>query len=346
MEDLTFCKEMLKDVSRTFAIPIGMLRERLEIAVTCGYLLCRIVDTVEDEATLSLDEKDALYADFLEVIERGIPASEFSARFSDSVALQNQDSDHVLCRDLGRVMNVMQTLPSAYQEVIVSWVGEMVRGMSIYSHRPVGPDGLIALASLSDLERYCYFVAGTVGHMLTELFILELPDLETPELMALKRHSESFGLGLQLVNILKDITDDRARGWSFVPRLLSEASNLPVSDLLEPVNRRTAHQVVEPIFQLAEAALENAFSYCLAIPKEQPDIRLFCLLPLWMAVRTLVHARGNDAQFIADQPVKIDRAEVTRLVQDCMLRCGDDEALRESFAALSSPEPTGQVINA
>ena len=85
------------------------------------------------------------------------------------------------------------------------------------SHRRPGADGLNALLTMGDLERYCYFVAGTVGHMLTELFIDAVPRDDTRR-QEMQTHAEAFGLGLQLTNILKDITDDRARSTSFILR--------------------------------------------------------------------------------------------------------------------------------
>ena len=77
-------------------------------------------------------------------------------------------------------------------------------------------------------------------------------------------------------------------------------------------------------------------------------MRLFCLLPLWMAARTLVHARGNDAMFTAGQAVKISRAEVEQLINECVQNARDDVALRNGYAQLwqapaSSPRPAATV---
>ena len=72
----------------------------------------------------------------------------------------------------------------------------------------------------------------------------------------------------------------------------------------------------------------------LAIPSDQQALRLFCLLPLWMAVRTLVHARGNDAMFTAGDAVKIERAEVEQLIADCLANARKDDALRQRYDAL------------
>ena len=332
MDDWNFCKASLREVSRTFAIPIGMLRERLEVAVTCGYLLCRTVDTIEDAADLDADARDQLYATFLRVVERG----ESPERFAELAArhLVGEGPDEVLARNLPRVMRAFGALPRALQTVVLAWVGEMGRGMAIYSQRRPGPDGVVALLTIRDLERYCYFVAGTVGHMLTDLFLAEVEGLDAERRHRLRTHAEEFGLGLQLVNILKDITDDRERNVSFIPRAVCAEGGLSISELLAAGRRADAHAALAPVFDRARSALASAFEYCMALPPEARDVRLFCLLPLWMAVRTLAHAQRNDAQLVAGQAVKITREEVGRIIAECQRCCSDDAAIRAAWAAL------------
>ena len=334
MSDWEYCTRSLRDVSRTFSQPIEMLEEKARIAVTCGYLLCRIADTVEDHPTLPHAQRDRLYAEFLAVVERGEPPEVFERSFAEIIPEDTPET--LLCRSLGRVIRVFRTLPPSYQAACAPWVAEMTRGMAIYSHRVTGSDGLTAVLTLDDLERYCFFVAGTVGHLLTGVFELELMDLPPERRAVLHRTAESFGLGLQLVNILKDVTDDWARGVSYVPRAAAEAVGLPLSDLLSPERRSQAHAAVAPMFDRAHRHLDEAFAYCLAIPPTARAIRLFCLLPLWMAVRTLSHARGNDAQFTPGAPVKITREEVATLISDCVARCQDDDALRAGYHRLAA----------
>lgn len=341
--DLRFCSERLFEVSRTFVRPIEMLPGDLRTAVTCGYLLCRIADTIEDHPKLPIAERDGLYAAFLDVLERQAPAERFAELWSK---VDHQGPEHVLCLGLPRVMRVFWKLPRALQDATVPWVAEMTRGMALYSHRPRGVDGIAALHTPEDLDRYCYYVAGTVGHMLTALFSTELRDLPAPRALVLRENAEAFGLGLQLVNILKDVTDDRERGISFIPRTSCEAQGIGVADLTDPAHRARAHAAVFPIFEHARLQLDRALEYVLALPVKPEGIRLFCLLPLWMAVRTLVHARGNDAMFIADRPVKIARAEVEQLIADCVRFASDDEALRERYARLwlADPFPAAEVV--
>ena len=46
--DWKFCNESLKKVSRSFALSIMVLEGDLRKCITIGYLLCRIIDTIED----------------------------------------------------------------------------------------------------------------------------------------------------------------------------------------------------------------------------------------------------------------------------------------------------------
>ncbi|MBO6939314.1 MAG: squalene/phytoene synthase family protein [Deltaproteobacteria bacterium] len=330
-QDRGFCRESLLAVSRTFARPIEMLPGDLGTAVTCGYLLCRIADTVEDNEFFTIPERDERYAAFLAALEGPADAPEvqaFEALFRD---VDGVPAELELCRNLSRVLRVFRALPEGMQVKTQRWVAEMTRGMQIYSHRAVGDDGLTAVYTLSDLERYCYFVAGTVGHMLTDLFVESIDDVGGATEMALRERCESFGLGLQLVNILKDVTDDRARDVSYVPRTNAAKAGIDLEVLVDPSHREAAHAAVAPLFDRAQEHLDQALEYTLAVPAEHTAVRLFCLLPLWMAVRTLVHARGNDAMFTAGEPVKIARSEVEKLIADCLASASDDDALRTHY---------------
>ncbi|MFW6050128.1 MAG: FAD-dependent oxidoreductase [Myxococcota bacterium] len=335
--DWAFCESSLGEVSRTFARPIAMLPGDLRTAVTCGYLLCRIADTVEDHPTLPTVERDALYDALLGVLERGDAPEAFARRFRRHVP--GDGPDHRLCCELPRVWRTFRALPDDLQQRTTPWVAEMTRGMQIYSHRTAAADGLYALHTVEDLQRYCYFVAGTVGHMLTELFLARMQGADRDRATRLREDAEAFGMGLQLVNILKDVTDDRARGVSFVPRTACAREGLDVRDLVSPGHRDGAHAAVAPLFDLAHRMLDRALRYTLAIPPAEKGIRLFCLLPVWMAARTLLHARGNDAMFESGRPVKIAREEVEALIADCLLVCQDDAAIRERYAALWNPAP-------
>ncbi len=334
--DWDFCTTSLRQVSRTFSRPIEVLPGDLRKAVTCGYLLCRIIDAVEDNEAFTIGERDERYRGFHDVIQNASDATDFEQSW---LGLGGSPPHEIeLCSQIHRVTAVLDTVPTEMRGAVLRWVTEMARGMQIYSHRPADRDGITAPSTSEDLQRYCYFVAGTVGHMLTELFVSQMElEPESDVARRLAEHAESFGTGLQLVNILKDITDDLHRGWSFVPRSLCRAQGLRHRELTDPNHRHAAHRVVIPLFDLTRLNLDRALNYALAVPAQHREIRLFCLLPLWLAVKTIGTAYRNDAMFIIGQEVKISRREVDEAISLCMAGCTDDALLRDEYEAMWTP---------
>src|SRR5208282_2616372 len=106
------------------------------------------------------------------------------------------DPELLLSTNLPVVMRVLDLQNDATRATLVRWVAEMARGMALYVFRQPGADGIVALETVPDLERYCYFVAGTVGHLLTDLFLEEMgSDADSEIALTLRVHAEQFGMG-------------------------------------------------------------------------------------------------------------------------------------------------------
>jgi farnesyl-diphosphate farnesyltransferase len=93
-------------------------------------------------------------------------------------------------------------------------------------------EGRLQLLALADLTRYCYFVAGIVGELLTELFILHDSRLSACA-ASLRETAGAFGEGLQLVNMLKDRERDRLEQRCYLPPalMLNELFGLALTNL-------------------------------------------------------------------------------------------------------------------
>ena len=78
-----------------------------------------------------------------------------------------------------RPLRVFRSFSSRVREAMRPHVLEMSRGMQIYSER-AHEEGQLRLRDLDDLEKYCYYVAGTVGELLTDLFFEECPHCREP----------------------------------------------------------------------------------------------------------------------------------------------------------------------
>ncbi len=105
------------------------------------------------------------------------------------------------------VLQAMAGLPDWTHRHIARCVGEMTGGMAEMMTELDGaaPQGL---PDLRDTLQYCYYVAGTVGVMLTGLFV-DGYDSVRPRGSELEPRAPAFGRALQLTNILKDIRAQR-----------------------------------------------------------------------------------------------------------------------------------------
>jgi farnesyl-diphosphate farnesyltransferase len=207
--------------------------------------------------------------------------------------------------------------------------------MAEFASRRGTREGLAALASMAELDRYCYYVAGTVGHLLTGLFQIHHRRMTEGRYRRLEALATSFGLGLQLTNIIKDVADDRRRGWSFVPRDLCEVAGVRPDDLQDPSHGSQARQVMEALIAKAKTHLRDALAYCTTLPTAAYRIRIFCLTSLYFAIRTLRVAERDPRLLDPNHKVKITRGEVYRTVAATHLIAPFDPLVRGYYLHLA-----------
>jgi len=75
--DLAYQAHILPGVSRTFALTIPVLPERLARVMTNAYLLCRLADTIEDDVGLDAAQKSVFHERFVAVVKGDEPAEPF-----------------------------------------------------------------------------------------------------------------------------------------------------------------------------------------------------------------------------------------------------------------------------
>jgi farnesyl-diphosphate farnesyltransferase len=335
--DDAFCERLLPEVSRTFALSIALLPEALRPAVRTAYLLCRIVDCIEDEADFADGTREALFDVFDGTMQDDHrPAAAFT-QLARACCLGDVRADRELMYDATRVVRAFRALPDAQREAIRPWVLEMSKGMRSYGRR-VAEEGALGTHDLADLERYCWYVAGTVGHLLTELFCdwhVREGHGPPPDGARLRELGEAFGLGLQLVNIVKDIGPDAARGVTFLPNDRLAAHGLSRRDLLDPRSAAGVREVMREVCAVARTNLGRASEYVFAWPgSTAAPVRLFCAVPLALAWASLEEVERWDGALRADASVKISRELVRRVVEEAVAGAGDDAALRGLFGSV------------
>jgi farnesyl-diphosphate farnesyltransferase len=308
--------QMLQGVSRSFALTIPQLPPPLRSPVTNGYLLFRIADTIEDENNLSVEQKTFFFYKFIDVVEGKVPAAEFAAALLPLLSERTSQAEKELIRNAPLVVERTYSFGRKKQIALQRCASIMARGMQSFQEKK----SLRGLKDLSQLNSYCYHVAGVVGELLTELFC-EYSEEISKKRDRLFRLAPSFGQGLQMTNILKDLWDDRNRGVCWLPQDVFEKAGFDLRNLSQGKYAPSFGEGVARLIGIARSHLGNALSYSLMIPTYERGIRKFCLWAIGMAVFTLMNINKRP-DFSSGSEVKISRRTLRAilLVADTSLR--------------------------
>lgn len=323
--DDDFQSHMLQGVSRTFALTIPQLPTTLYRVVSNAYLLCRIVDTIEDEPLLEGARKNYFCQQFLRALDGGKNAESFARQLSASLSKETPAAEHELIGNVPRVIQIARSFSAAQREALQNCVRVMAHGMAQFQlrHEKHG------LRTLEDLDLYCYYVAGVVGQMLTRLFCLHSPEIDKSHhaLMAL---AVSFGQGLQMTNILKDVWEDNRIGACWLPRQIFAEEGLDLRDLAKAGKRQEFQRGIQRLVGIAHGHLRNALTYTLLIPRQEFGIRNFCLWAIGFAVLTL-RKINNNLDYTDGNQVKISRLSVKGTIAVSRLAAQNDSLLKMIF---------------
>ena len=304
---MTTLDQVLRATSRTFAIGIERLPEPLREQVKVAYLVLRISDYVEDNESMEPSRKIDLLERWHAVLHGTRPVVDIEG---DLKSATDDLPDAEAARHVTEVHTALEALAPAARDIIAHHAGDSTLGMARWVGR--GPD----FADEADLDDYMHEVAGRVGYLLTELFAFHSPSVRTNH-QAMMVLGREFGLGLQTVNVIRGLHEDHERGWVFVPRQFLDRAGARTETLFDPADPEPGLRVLEAMTQKADRHLTAARRYIARVERRHHGIRLFCLLPLMFAVRTMGLSRGNPAVFTEE--VKIERDEVRRIARDAAL---------------------------
>ena len=246
------------------------------------YLLCRIVDTIEDAADLSAQTKQSLSALFLDAVLEKAPVEAFVGPCLDALRNYSNQDELDLIAHTPTVLRILHTCSSTDQQAVSRCVSIMSKGMSFFH----GRQNQAGLQDLAEFEEYCYVVAGVVGELLTTIFSNHSPAFKAK----IARHEDlaiAFGQALQMTNILKESPEDKARGVSWKPINISQ----------------------ESLLKLAYEKLQASLDYILLIPKQEQGMRRFCFLAFGLAIMTLAKI-ATRKEFDNKDEVKLSRNTV------------------------------------
>ncbi len=312
--------EALQGVSRTFALTIPQLPPPLRLVVTNFYLLCRMADTIEDDINLTLAQKTAYLEAFKAVVCEGKSSKSLSDDLYPRLSPATLPSERELIKNSELILACTRSLNLKQTAAIKRCITLMTENMPRLNAPRSG------LKTTREMGDYCYFVAGVVGEALTELFCDYSPKMRENYTQLMEK-SKSFGQGLQMTNILKDLWEDLERGVCWLPQ---DQFQFPLGELSKNNHPKAFQEGLHRLISIAHHHLHQALEYVLLIPKEEAGMRRFCLWSIGFALLTLKKISKNPG-FTDSSQVKISRKSVQVSKTILSLSCRYDKALRWLF---------------
>jgi len=296
-ETLKECFRLLKLTSRSFAAVIQELHPELLVPVCLFYLILRGLDTIEDDMTIDIAEKEPLLRDFHQHLE-------------DEGWTYNgngpKEKDRELLVKFDCVAKEFNHVKEPYRVIVADITKRMGNGMADYAKNQ--DHNANGVQTVKDYELYCHYVAGLVGEGLTRLFVeakLANPALlERPELM------ESMGQFLQQTNIIRDIREDHEDKRYFWPKEVWSKYVTKFDELFLPENKEKALQCQSEMVLIALRRADDCLFYMAGV-KEQ-SVFNFVAIPQAMAIATLELCFQNYAMF--ERNIKITKGTACELM--------------------------------
>ena len=295
--ELQECFRLLDLTSRSFAAVIKELHPELLVPVCVFYLILRGLDTIEDDMTIDIKEKEPLLRDFYGHLE------DVTWTF-DGNGPDEKDREVLVKFDV--VAKEFVKVKEEYRVIIADITKRMGNGMADYAkdaeHNQQG------IQTIKGYEMYCHYVAGLVGKGLTRLFVeakLANPVLlQRPELM------ESMGQFLQQTNVIRDIREDHDDKRYFWPKEVWSKYVPKLSDLFLPENKEKALQCQSEMVLIALQRADECLFYMAGV-REQ-SVFNFVAIPQTMAIATLELCFQNYTMF--ERNIKISKGHACDLM--------------------------------
>jgi len=299
LKEAEFYQSHLDRVSRSFAFCIRQLPEPLRGWVALSYLLCRILDTIEDSPWASQEARFQTFDLFDRALlsDQGPSLEGWAKDFPSGVNAH----ERALLVDAEVILQDLHALPVAVRDLISGLVHSMSLGMQHFAKQNGAGD--LQLKTLNEVNQYCFFVAGLVGELLAKLLAKVEPRFQVNEGSVVRAHH--FGLFLQKVNLLKDQVVDENSGRHLIP----------------------SRELVE---KSAEQNANRAFEFLLQLPPEQIEFRRFCAWSLFLGLEAVSASRPSK---VAQSVIKVSREKATEIVAAVEVALADESMMQSLFSA-------------
>ena len=212
-------RQVLRSVSRSFYVSLRLLPKPMRPATGAGYLLARASDTLADTAGVPVDDRLELLDGFADELKGKGPAWRRDG-LKAFIRCQSHEGEKVLLERLDDCFAELAALGELQSDAVRKTVTTIISGqrLDLVRFDEASKGNPRALKNEEELEDYCYRVAGCVGGFWTRIGLLTLGNRfsdSAPD--DLDELGVRYGMGLQLVNILRDMPEDLEQGRCYLP---------------------------------------------------------------------------------------------------------------------------------
>jgi farnesyl-diphosphate farnesyltransferase len=321
---------ILASVSRSFYLSIRLLPKKLRDPVSLGYLLARASDTIADTTEVPI----GLRTENLRVLARGIQGEALGDAIIDLSAslapLQKNKAERALIESLQPCLDWLDQSDVLDREEVRAVLEQINRGQILDLERFRNPKQIVALETAAELEEYTHLVAGSAGEFWTRLCFRHLPKFTARSEDEMLGMAKRYGMGLQLINILRDAGDDLRAGRCYYPNEELAVLAMEPSQILREPER------FQPIYrkwrEKAERGIEAGLQYARAIRNRR--VRAATVLPALIGARTLalLHDAGATA---LRRHIKVPRREVRSIVASLVFGLAARSRIESLYRELS-----------
>ncbi|MED5457723.1 MAG: squalene/phytoene synthase family protein, partial [Verrucomicrobiota bacterium] len=206
------------------------------------------------------------------------------------------DGENILLQKSGQCLEWLNCQKEDFAKPIRKVMGSIIRGQS-NDLRRFSSNNLEFLKSDEELDQYLYDVAGSVGVFWTEIGFISYGDkFSIQDNETLIKLGADYGKSLQLINILRDFSEDFISGRCYFP---GNFDNYTDQEIWEEVSE---HWIARCRF-----LMRSSSDYVEAL--RSPRIRFSTGLPAIIGVETLNLIQKATWKKIED-PIKVDRKRV------------------------------------
>ena len=323
---------LLRGVSRSFDVSIRLLPLQLRQPVSVAYLLARASDTVADTVKLQVEQRRDMLDSLVAAIEGRMPEFDVANTLAPFVSLQDDPEERNLIIAVPQCLGWLKQLAPADRDDVRAVLRHITYGQAMDIQRLSEDASSMALQSAAQLDEYTYLVAGCVGEFWTDLCFRHVPRFARLPKVEMRELGRDYGMGLQLVNILRDAGADLAGGRCYFPAGELAAVGLRPQDILGHPDRFEA--IWRHWHARAQRGLGLGMRYADAVNSRR--VRAASVMPALLGARTLALLRSAGRQRL-QRRVKVPRHEVRSMLARLAWTLAARGPLQALYGRLSGP---------